>query len=165
MSQIVEYGIKCPNCVDGLCSVATSPKKDRIKKHWRYQCRSCGHQFSHYGAKGLPKVMLQDPETVAAVRFVLLNMNKMSQREIGLSVGMSRVVVGNIVCGRSHRSYFPELPRKEVIERVETCRNCLLAMDAHAQPEAFQCSLGVPEADGNPRWGQYCAAFADKAES
>ena len=165
MTVLLEYGIECPSCSDGLCSAVAKPKKNRKSQLLRYQCRSCGHEFSHYGSKGLPRVMRQDPGTVAAVRFVLLHMNQMTQREIGLSVGMSRKVVGNIVCGRSHRSYFPELPRKDVIERVGTCRDCLLAMDAHARAEAFQCSLGVPEAEGNPRWGQYCAAFAGKAEN
>ena len=165
MTALVETGIECPNCPAGLCSVSTTPKKDRQTKLWRYQCRSCGHLFSHYGAEGLPRVTRQDPKAVAAVRFVLLNMYQMSHREIGVAVGMSRKVVSNIAYGRTHRSFSPELPRKDVIERVETCRHCLLALEPHGRADAFQCSLGVPEAEGNPQWGQYCAAFAGQAES
>jgi hypothetical protein len=155
-----ESGIECPSCIDGLCSITTSPKKNRKTKYWRYTCRSCGFGFGHHG-EALPKVTRQDPATLAMVRFVLLNMNTLSNREIGQKIGHSRKIVAHIAFGRSHRNYAPELPRKVPTVRAKTCRNCALAKDPHSRIETFECSLGTPEAAGDPQWGQYCPAFTE----
>lgn len=155
-----ESGIECPNCIDGLCSITTSPKQNRKTKYWRYTCRSCGFSFGHHG-EGLPKVTRQDPAILAMVRFVLLNMDTLSNREIGQKIGHSRKSVAHIAFGRTHRNYAPEIPRKMPTARAKTCRSCVLAKDPRSRIETFECSLGTPEAAGDPQWGQYCPAFTE----
>ena len=180
---------KCPHCISGVSAEGGRKlnSKGELMGH-QHRCRDCKRYWLIKPGQDEELVLndraviplsavpqfpgVSDQERKVRVTFALYPM--WDRAKIGRLIGCSRESVRQILVGKMLARYAPDLVRydrerlaamagKTVTgEPLTTCHRCVLA--ANPDTPEWRCSIGMPDAVGDPSFAPLCGAYQPREE-
>jgi hypothetical protein len=175
---------KCPHCDEGTAE-GSCIKRNAAGEITctQYQCRDCGRWWTIPIGES-PQLVANDhaviplaaipqfpdvSEQERVVRQIFALFPRWNQAKVGRAVQRSRETVRQILVGKLSAQVAPDIERYDPVVMaalakrptvggviVPTCDQCRLSVGSG---EDLRCSIGLPEAEGDPWFAAQCGAF------